>query len=1384
MPNFPNLSRLLTILSLAISANVWGQITSSPSLLFLGNVPINTDSAPRTLTITNSGTASAFLASNQFVAPTNYRIVGGTCNVSGQTLTAGQSCTLSMLFQGLSLDYGPYRTANFFTSTLAAATIASNITPLNVPIQTINFGLVSGSSAGVFSTVAVTFPFSPRLLSSSYYSSSGVQLAAESCRAVAGAPNSCTASFVYRPSGLTPLNESIFLVVDSQQIIQVDAVGTYLPAAVPPFTITPAAVQFPKTLRGASSSQVLTIKNTSAASATILSVGDDFLWGRYSNNSTDFRSSATTCAGATLAPAASCTITVEFAPIDAGEDTGTVQIVSAQGNVQASVTGYGVISLTPLASNPSAVNFGRWSPSFAPKIPIAAIRLSNPTNFSITASSYQFRNTATNFSIDQSGCGPNYSNQLASQASCVVNVSYNKGGPASDIANVLIIKSDLGLLEIPLSIDFAATPNPISLTSVDVDPLTINTPTLSPLVTVKNNATSTANIYGLLFGTLTQPVDFRTFSAVTRGAGGTCPVAGASFALAAGQSCTLALEVSASVKSDLIGNAVYVASDVGSVFGEITANSTTPGARALIANPTTINFGARAPNTYFQSYSSTTLTNPNNFIATVRALAGSQPNLFQLRGTEYSSVTGVCAQTYLGDGTYGFLVPANASCTALISHNSVNAPPPAASSTFYLDSDVGATALTILSEQIATQALQLNTTNIQFAAVVKGSQASATISLRNNGASSITVVDRFVGSDTALSIAPGGSCGNTIPFSISPGVTCTLKLSFLVPSSFSNQSYSGSFNLFSTGGPAQGTYSGYVITNPVPLSADKTSVDFDRVLYSVAPPSQIIKITNPGNSSLSVFSLSVTDGFDISNIAAGSCSRYNSLEPGTCNLTVSPYSSGGAFGEILGNLTYSTSGGSIVVPLRAIVVRPPTLTGDGNSLISSKSGESIPGVITVTNADTLPSVLQAVTISDPQFRLVGGTCGYAQNYSIPASSSCTLLVVFRPATNQSVNNSSYSSLSVLTANGSGQINLIGFVSSTLALVAPSKINVPQDIWVESEPIALNGLSGNGTGTVLGGEASLGCTGVYSSASFAARTDTTLCLRVKSATADNASTTVSFSVSVSGSTPSNNTGSFTAITGQSLLPHYYQTILGRAPDAAGRSYWGAELWRMMQSRADQIEGYRVVAFGFFGSAEYVAKNRADRDYISDLYKTFFNRTPAVAEIDGWMAYLPTVGRDGLLHHFIHSAEFDIFMRDRLGINGNARAETFAAVDFYRGFFRRLPDPTGLAGWVGEYRKAQCEPETTKAASVAATARSISNGFLNSPEYKARATTNAQFVNDLYSAFLRRGADLGGFNGWKAALDNGSQTRAQLMEGFIGSPEFGSRIGQVTAAACGL
>jgi hypothetical protein len=119
-----------------------------------------------------------------------------------------------------------------------------------------------------------------------------------------------------------------------------------------------------------------------------------------------------------------------------------------------------------------------------------------------------------------------------------------------------------------------------------------------------------------------------------------------------------------------------------------------------------------------------------------------------------------------------------------------------------------------------------------------------------------------------------------------------------------------------------------------------------------------------------------------------------------------------------------------------------------------------------------------------------------------------------------------------------------------------------------------------------------------------------------------------------------------------------------------------------------------------------------------------------------------------------------------------------VDFYRGILDRLPDDTGFNFWLGRFRTAQC----TGSAAVTAEVEAISNLFVSSAEYAARARTNAEYVQDLYYAFTRRYAAVSEVNYWVNTLNGGVLTRGQLRQQFVQSPEFQGRVTAILNAGC--
>lgn len=255
----------------------------------------------------------------------------------------------------------------------------------------------------------------------------------------------------------------------------------------------------------------------------------------------------------------------------------------------------------------------------------------------------------------------------------------------------------------------------------------------------------------------------------------------------------------------------------------------------------------------------------------------------------------------------------------------------------------------------------------------------------------------------------------------------------------------------------------------------------------------------------------------------------------------------------------------------------------------------------------------------------------------------------------------------------------------------------------------------------------------------------------------------------------------ALTGtaeKSLVTHYYRSILRRAPDGGGKTYWESEAVRMQSSGVNVNETWYAMAMYFYFSPEYLGFNRDDAGFVTDLYNTFFNRAPDGGGISYWTGQIAAgMPREVVLAGFMFSSEFVTFTQ---GIFGNtaARAEVDTVMDFYRGMLSRLPDAGGLTAWVQQFRTAQCTGSTAVYQSV----ESISSSFANGAEYTGKGRTNAQYVGDLYNAFMRRGGDLTGVQYWIDQLNTAARTRNKVRQDFITTPEFAARVSSIIAYGC--
>jgi hypothetical protein len=248
--------------------------------------------------------------------------------------------------------------------------------------------------------------------------------------------------------------------------------------------------------------------------------------------------------------------------------------------------------------------------------------------------------------------------------------------------------------------------------------------------------------------------------------------------------------------------------------------------------------------------------------------------------------------------------------------------------------------------------------------------------------------------------------------------------------------------------------------------------------------------------------------------------------------------------------------------------------------------------------------------------------------------------------------------------------------------------------------------------------------------------------------------------------------------RSLVTHYYRSILRRAPDAGGKTYWEGIPATMQSWGANINETWYSMATFFFFSTEYLSLNRDDTGFVTDLYNAFFNRVPDAVGLAFWTGQLTAgVPREVVLVSFMFSGEFTAFTQAIFG-NTAARAEVDTVMDFYRGLLSRLPDAGGFNNWVSQFRAAQCAGGPT----VLATVETISRQFVTSAEYLGRNRTTGQYVGDLYNAFLRRGGDQGGVQYWISQIDTGARSRENVRQQFRISPEFNARVNAIIAQGC--
>lgn len=101
----------------------------------------------------------------------------------------------------------------------------------------------------------------------------------------------------------------------------------------------------------------------------------------------------------------------------------------------------------------------------------------------------------------------------------------------------------------------------------------------------------------------------------------------------------------------------------------------------------------------------------------------------------------------------------------------------------------------------------------------------------------------------------------------------------------------------------------------------------------------------------------------------------------------------------------------------------------------------------------------------------------------------------------------------------------------------------------------------------------------------------------------------------------------------FVDRLYVNALGRSADAAGYDYWVNIL------NTKQMTGTEV-ANGFFNSAEFAARDLNNVEFVTTLYRVFFNREPDHNSLNHWVSAINNDGltRAQVIAGFTNSAEW--------------------------------------------------------------------------------------------------------------------------------------------------
>jgi sugar lactone lactonase YvrE len=800
---------------------------------------------------------------------------------------------------------------------------------------------------------------------------------------------SCNMAIRFTPDQLGVTTGSLTITTNSlgaNTPLVIALAGTGLAESGPRLSLSGDSLVFGRQIVAtASTARVVWLRNTSRSALTISSIA---LSGP---QSADFKTSST--CGLSLAPAATCYVSVTFTPTAAGTRAATLSFSdNAAGSTQV-VSLSGTAVGAPIASlTPGSLVFASQTVGTASMA--QAITLNNTGGSTLTISSIALGGARSADFKTTTNCG----SSLAPAATCYVSITFTPTAAGTRTATLSFSDNAAGSVQV-VSLSGSAVGG--AVTSLSPDSLVfgsqlIGTTSTERAVTLKNTGGSTLVISRIVLGGA-QPADFKMTT--------TC-----GSLLAPAATCSVSVTFTPTAPGNSTASLSF--SDNASAPAQVVSlTGIGVSAPSVSLSPGSLIFGNQIVGT-LSAPKGITLRNTSGVTVTILgiALGGPQSADFKMTTTCGSSLApGTDCYVWVT-----FTPTAVGTRTATLS---------------FTDNAAGSTQIVSLSgTAVGAPIASLTPGSLVFASQTVGTTSTAqAITLNNTGGSTLTISSIALGGPQSADFKTSSTCGS----SLAPAATCSVSVTF-TPTATGTRTATLSFTDNAAGSTQVVSLSGTAVGAPI-ASLTPGSLVFASQTVGTASTAQAITLNNMGGSTLTISNIALggPQSADF-QLTANNCG--SSLAPAaTCSVSVTftPTATGTRTATL--SFTDNAAGSTQVVSLSGAVGGDPvfSLTPNPLSFGNVPVGRvSQPQTLTLNNTGGNSMVISSIVLNGAQsdeFEIVTA-CGS----SLAPGGTCVISVTFTPRSIGTAN------ASIIVSDGSGNpeaaMQFTGLTGTGLAMV--------------------------------------------------------------------------------------------------------------------------------------------------------------------------------------------------------------------------------------------------------------------------------------------------------------------------------------------------------------